>query len=111
MKKAIVFLALIIVSGCADIRQQPDISGAWSGINYPSNQYFFNDGILEIHSIAVGEIVWQKYFAFEQDREIGALEIRNPDGVYFQGSVTFSSNGDTATLIQQSGLNIRLLRW
>lgn len=112
---AIAILVIIlagIFSGCAEQREQPELTGAWGSVTYPSNYYLFHsDGILEIHSIAAGQIVWEKWFAFEHNREIGALEVRDRNGLYFRGSVSFTPNADTAYIDQDNGLKITLAKW
>ena len=112
MKKLIFALLIFALFSCSDARQQPDISGAWNSLTYPANYYLFHsDGILEIHTTFGGTIIQEKWYGYTQNRETGALEVRDRNGLYFQGSVTFSDNGNRATMEQPDGLQIQIERW
>ena len=112
MKKIIFALLAIGLFSCSDVRQQPDISGAWNSLTYPANYYLFHsDGILEIHTTFGGTIIQEKWYGYTHNRETGALEVRDRNGLYFQGSVSFTQNADTAYIDQDNGLKITLARW
>lgn len=108
---AIASVLLFCALSCKEQQEQPSIQGAWTSVTYPANQYFFYEGVLEIHSVVLGQTIWEKWFVYEQDRNSGALEIRNQSGVYFKGSVSFNAMGDTAIMQPDSGLNILLSKW
>ena len=107
----VAFLMLLIFSSCAEQREQPEITGAWNNLTYPSNYYLFYDGILEVHSTVGGQIVWEKWFAYYHNRETGALEVRDRNGLYFRGSVFFTPDSDTAYIEQEGGIRMTLARW
>lgn len=116
MIAAIFFILSLICSffalSCSKEREQPKVTGAWNSVTYPSNYYLFHDdGIMEIHTLAAGQIVWQKFYTYEQDRINGALEVHDRNGMYFQGSLIFNQAADTVTMNQEGGLNIVLARW
>lgn len=105
-------LCLSFALGCSEQHEQPQLTGAWNSVTYPANYYLFHgDGIMEIHTLWAGQIINEKWFTYDHDREIGALEVRDRNGLYFQGSVIFGGNGDTVTLNQDGGLKIVLARW
>lgn len=114
MKKLLLFaaFALSTLFGCADYREQPSLEGAWNSVTYSDNYYLFHgDGILEIHTLAGGQIIYEKWFAYDHNRETGTLDIRGRSGMYFEGSVSFNPSADTATMVQPGGLKIVLARW
>ena len=110
-------MAIIVIvssSGCREEMPhfQPEITGAWNSVTYPANHYLFHsDGFLEINSTAAGQTVWEKQFTYKHDRETKALEIRDRNGLYFQGFVDFTPDADTAYIDQPGGLKITLSRW
>lgn len=101
-----------MLCACKDQQDGPNIQGAWNSVTYPPNYYLFGgDGILEIHTVLAGQIIVQKWFTYEHNQQSSALEVRDRDGLYFQGAVSFSPNADTVTLMQDGGINIVLARW
>jgi len=107
----IVFLA-IMLSSCKEDRYQPEISGGWTSVMYPSNQYIFHgDGTAEVYTAALGSTIWQKWFTYEHDQRNGAFEMRDKDSVYFKGFLNFNARGDTVHLQRDGALGITLAKW
>jgi len=102
----------IVLSSCKEDRYQPEISGGWTSVMYPSNQYLFHgDGTAEVYTAALGSTIWQKWFTYQHDQTNGAFEMRNQDSVYFKGSLIFNQQGDTVQLQRDGALGITLAKW
>lgn len=107
----IVFLA-IMLSSCKEDRYQPEISGAWTSVQYPQNNYLFHgNGTCEIYTQAFGSTIWRKWFAYEHNQVNGGFEMRNQDSVFFKGSLQFNQQGDTVRLQRDGALSITLSKW
>jgi len=109
---AVFMLSVFMLSGCSKEREQPKLTGAWNSVTHPSNYYLFHDdGLMELHTMASGQIVWQKWYTYQQDRLTGALDITDRNGPCFQGSVSFNATADTAVLIPDGGIKITIAKW
>lgn len=108
----IVIIFAVCMLGCNKEREAPKLTGAWNSVTYPANYYIFHDdGTMELHTLAAGQIVWQKWYIYKQDRITDALEITDRNGLCFQGIVHFNGTADTAVLIPDGGLKIIIAKW